>query len=103
MGKHRGEIDDSGAGLNARRLDGGNLEFAQGFSYDLKPAGERRITEAPFRLAPSIQANGGGKRFFRVDQLGLRLGQRTGKRSKGFTGPRHGRPPCRSEEHTSEL
>ena len=94
MGKRRGEIDDPGAGLDARRLNGGNLEFAQGFSYDFKPAGERRITEAAFRFAPSIQAYGGGKRFFRVDQLGLRLGQRTGKRSNGFTGPRHDRPPC---------
>ena len=58
-----------------------------------RPLDERRIAEAALPLPWPSGPDRGGQRLFRVDQLGLRLGQGRGQRRDRFTGPGHGRPP----------
>ena len=76
MGKQRGERQHPGSRIDRGGLNDSDLMLAEGFAHDLKPAGEGRIAKAARRLSGSPARNGGGEQFFRIDEVGLRLGER---------------------------
>src|SRR5262249_27313989 len=62
-------------------------------AHDVEPTGERRIAKAALAVPGPAGADNGRERLFRIDELGLGLGQSRGERRDRFTGPRHGWPP----------
>src|SRR5262245_63083373 len=67
--------------------------LSERLAHDVEATGERRITEATLPLAGAAGPDRGGQRLFRVDELGLGLGQRRGKGRDRFTGSGHVSPP----------
>src|SRR5262249_45133737 len=69
-----------------------------------KATGERGIAEAAFPIPSSVGPDGRCERLFRIDELGLRLGQGRGERSNRFTGPVHAlRNSAANSAHEFEL
>ena len=62
----------------------------QRLAHDIKPTGEGRIAEAVLAFPGPACADGSRVRLFRIDELGLSLGQGRGKGRDRFTGPGHG-------------
>ncbi len=94
MREHSGQIDDACGLVDRRGLNGGDLVLAQGPADDIEAARQGGIAEGAFSsLTKASGADRGGQRFFRIDELGLRLGKSGGQCRDGFTGPVHGRPP----------
>ena len=78
-----------GSGLNH-----GDLVLTQRLANNFEPIRQGRVAEGAFRLASSSGSDRRGERFFRVDEVRLRLGQGCSQSGKGFTGAMHGPPPC---------
>ena len=100
MRKRGGQIDHTGRLVDGGGLHGRDLVLTEGLAHDVEAAGERRITKAALPLPWPAGPDRGGQRLFGVDELGLGLGQRRGKRRDRFTGPGHGSPPS---SRTSKL
>jgi hypothetical protein len=83
----------TGGWVNRGGLDGRDFVLAQALAHDIKPAGERGITECPVRFAWERRSNGGDQGFFGVAELALRLCKRRGNRTDRFTGSVHRRSP----------
>jgi hypothetical protein len=62
--------------IDRRGLDDGDLMLAERLADDFETAGERRITKSPMAPAEPISTGFGTIRFFRVDEVRLRLGER---------------------------
>ena len=73
MGKQGGESQHPGVVIDCRGLDESDLVLAERLADDLEPAGEGRVAKASHRLSGSPAGNGGGERFFGVDEVRLRL------------------------------
>src|SRR5262249_51391607 len=87
-------IGHTGQSEEIHRLDGGNFVLAKALSDDVEPARQRGITEGAVRLAGKWRSDRANERLFRIDHLGLRLGESGGDRGNRFTAPVHGSPPC---------
>jgi hypothetical protein len=75
MGKHGRKAKQSSILIDCRRLDGGNLVLAKALADDIKPAREGGISERAVRLAGKRRPDRRNERLFRIDHLGLRLGE----------------------------
>ena len=95
MGEGGCQIQDARGWIERSRLNHRDLMLAKRFADDLKPARQGCIAEGAFCLSRASCPDGRGQRFFRVDELRLRLGESRGQRGDGFTGLLHGRPPYR--------
>ena len=80
MREHRRQIDDPGRLIDRGGLHGGYLMLAQRLAHDLKPAGQRRVTELPRTALPASRLNRPDQRLLRIGEFDLRLGQRGGER-----------------------
>ena len=69
------QFDQTGFAIDSRSLDRRYLVLAQAFANDVQTCGEGGIAKG--QLAPPREGvlDGGSQRLFRVDDLGLRLGQ----------------------------
>src|SRR6516165_8537485 len=95
MGEHGGQGQHPESLIDRSGLHDGDLVLAERLADDLEPAGEGRVAKAARRLSGSPACNGGGERFFWVDEVRLCLGERRGKGCERLTGSLHGRPPYR--------
>src|SRR4051794_11531264 len=96
MDKERGEADQSGVMIDRRGLHGCDLVLSKAFANDLKPTRKWRISETSIAFSWERRGNSRYKRFFRVDELDLRLGQCRRNGADRLTGPVHDRAPWRA-------
>src|SRR5262249_35440117 len=99
-GERGGQIDHASGLIDRGRLKGGDLMLSQRLAHDVEPAGERRIAEAALAVPWPAGADRGCERLFRVNELGLSLGQGRGQRRARFTGPRHGSSPSPAHQNS---
>jgi hypothetical protein len=74
MCQQRGQPDLAGFLVNRGGLDGRDLVATERLAHDMKPAGERSITEAMTGFPGEGRADGGDQRFFRIGQFTLGFG-----------------------------
>src|ERR1700724_1663905 len=86
MDEERRQIQNAGGLIDCRGLDDGDLMLAQRLANNFEPARQGRVAEGALRLASSSRSDGGGERFFRVDEVRLRFGQGSGQSGERFTG-----------------
>jgi hypothetical protein len=91
--KNGGQIDQPLCLVDGSRLYRGDLMLAQGLADDIEPARQRRVTEALYRTSTVSRSNRRDQRLLRIDELGLRFGERRREARYGWTGPMHGSPP----------
>src|SRR5262249_23825680 len=72
---NRVQIDDASRLVDGRGLYRGDLVLTQRLAHDVDAARERRVAEAALPFPWPAAPDGCGQRFFRIDELGLRLGQ----------------------------
>ena len=100
MRQYGRQIDNPSVLVDRRCLHRGDLMLPECFPHDIKATGERRITEAAFRLPCPFARNGRGQRFLRIGEFGLRLGERRGNRSDRLTRALQGCPPPPREDRS---
>ncbi len=75
VGEHRRQVENAGRLVDGGGLHRRDLMLTERFSHDVEAARQRCIAKGAFSCPRPCSSNRSGERLFRVDELGLGLGQ----------------------------
>ncbi len=87
------QLDQAAVPVDRRALNRCDFMLAKAFANDVEAHRQGGIAKRSFTFARKRRLDGGSQRLFRIDDLGLRFGERRRQRANFIAGPLHSQAP----------